>query len=180
MTELWNYLKPLPDKNAQLVTRVWQKWRFSAPQTHLWLIKVWFSALAFVVKIATFAKPETVISKPKRRQCNHKQTTKNWTLTQKQTISTSDQHTDHISNGQRVSRHSLPTLLYFLFSPPHIFFNSILASRTNGTFGFARHTSRPFAKPKEPFFAHALMTVFSNIKLTLQTNFKNRKWLKNN
>jgi len=68
---------------------------------------------------------------------------------------TGDQHTDHISNGQRVSRHSLPTLLYFLFSPPHIFFNSILDSRTNGTFGFARHTSRPFAKPKEPFFANA-------------------------
>ncbi|MCK6382713.1 MAG: hypothetical protein L6Q54_15900, partial [Leptospiraceae bacterium] len=66
--------------------------------------------------------------------------------------------TDHISIGQQVSRHSLPTLLYFLFSPPHIFFNSILASRTNGTFGFARHTSQPFAKPKEPFFAHALMT----------------------
>ena len=44
---------------------------------------------------------------------------------------TGDQrHTDHITNGQRVSRHSLPTLLYFLFSPPHIFFNSILASRT--------------------------------------------------
>ena len=34
---------------------------------------------------------------------------------------TGEQHTDHISNGQRVSRHSLPTLLYFLFSPPHIF-----------------------------------------------------------
>jgi hypothetical protein len=30
------------------------------PQTHLWLIKVWYSASAFVVKIATFAKPETV------------------------------------------------------------------------------------------------------------------------
>jgi hypothetical protein len=44
----------------QLVTRVWQKWRFSAPQTHLWLIKVWFSASTFVVKIATFAKPENV------------------------------------------------------------------------------------------------------------------------
>jgi hypothetical protein len=42
------------------ITRVWQKWRFSAPQTHLWLIKVWFSASTFVVKIATFAKPETV------------------------------------------------------------------------------------------------------------------------
>jgi hypothetical protein len=27
----------------------------------LWLIKVWFSASTFVVKIATFAKPETVI-----------------------------------------------------------------------------------------------------------------------
>jgi len=48
------------DEKALLVTRVWQKWRFSAPQTHLWLIKVWFSASTFVVKIATFAKPETV------------------------------------------------------------------------------------------------------------------------
>jgi hypothetical protein len=28
----------------------------------LWLIKVWFSASTFVVKIATFAKPETVSS----------------------------------------------------------------------------------------------------------------------
>jgi hypothetical protein len=43
--------KPLP------LTAVWQKWRFSAAQTHLWLIKVWFSASTFVVKIATFAKP---------------------------------------------------------------------------------------------------------------------------
>jgi hypothetical protein len=47
-----------------VLTRVWQKWRFSAPQTHLWLIKVWFSASTFVVKIATFAKPETVRCKP--------------------------------------------------------------------------------------------------------------------
>jgi hypothetical protein len=30
-----------------------------------------------------------------------------------------------------------------------------ISPRTNGTFGFARHTSRPFAKPKEPFFANA-------------------------
>jgi hypothetical protein len=93
---------------------------------------------------------------------------------------TGDQrHTDHIATGQQLSRHSLPTLLYFLFSPPHIFFNSILASRTNGTFGFALHPDnyrdQRFAKPKEPFFANAPMTVFSNIKLTLQTNFKNRK-----
>lgn len=39
-------------------------------------------------------------------------------------------HRKDIAIRQRVSRHSLPTLLYFLFSPPHIFFNSILASRT--------------------------------------------------
>jgi hypothetical protein len=47
----------------QWLTRVWQKWRFSAPQKHLWLIKHWFSASTFVVKIATFANPETVVCK---------------------------------------------------------------------------------------------------------------------
>lgn len=39
-------------------------------------------------------------------------------------------------------------------NPSH-FFKFLLASRTNGTLGFARHTSRPFAKPKEPFFINA-------------------------
>jgi hypothetical protein len=39
-------------------------------------------------------------------------------------------------------------------NPSH-FLKFLLASRTNGTFGFARHTSRPFPKPKEPFFATA-------------------------
>jgi pyrroloquinoline quinone (PQQ) biosynthesis protein C len=48
------------EENNERLTRVWQKWRFSAPQTHLWLIEHWFSASTFVVKIATFAKPETV------------------------------------------------------------------------------------------------------------------------
>ncbi len=43
------------------LTRAWQKWRFSAPQTHLWSIKVWFSASTFVVKIAIFANTQTVI-----------------------------------------------------------------------------------------------------------------------
>jgi hypothetical protein len=32
----------------------------------LWLIKVWFSASTFVVKIATFAKPENVTGKAKK------------------------------------------------------------------------------------------------------------------
>ena len=38
-------------------------------------------------------------------------------------------------------------------NPSH-FLKFLLASRTNGTFGFARHTSQRFAKPKEPFFCH--------------------------
>jgi hypothetical protein len=51
-----------------VLTRVWQKWRFSASKTHLWLIKVWFSASTFVVKIATFAKPENVSGKFKKKR----------------------------------------------------------------------------------------------------------------
>jgi hypothetical protein len=34
----------------------------------LWLIKDWFSATTFVVKIATFAKPETVSGKRQEMQ----------------------------------------------------------------------------------------------------------------
>jgi len=56
------------EEKALLVTRVWQKWRFSAPQTVLWLIKHWFSASTFVVKIRHFTKPETDICKHKRQQ----------------------------------------------------------------------------------------------------------------
>jgi len=43
-------MKNLPATNSGL-----QNWRFSTPQTHLWLIKHWFYASTFVVKIATFA-----------------------------------------------------------------------------------------------------------------------------
>ena len=35
--------------------------RFSAQQKHLCLIKFWFSASIFVVKITNFAKPENYI-----------------------------------------------------------------------------------------------------------------------
>ena len=52
----------------------------------------------------------------------------------------------------------------FLFFFTAHFFKTILASRTNGTFGFARHTSQPFAKPKEPFFANAPKKLISLIK----------------
>ena len=40
---------------------------------------------------------------------------------------------------------------FIFFAAPH-FLKTILAKRTSGTFGFARHTSQRFAKPKEPFF----------------------------
>jgi len=45
--------------------------------------------------------------------------------------------------------------LGFLFFCRPTFLKTILASRTSGTFGVARHTSRPFAKPTEPLFANA-------------------------
>ncbi|WP_162143091.1 hypothetical protein [Pedobacter glucosidilyticus] len=41
---------------------------------------------------------------------------------------------------------------FLFFSIAH-FLKTILASRTNGTFGFARYSSRPFSKPKEPSFS---------------------------
>ena len=53
--------------------------------------------------------------------------------------------------------------VFLFFSTAH-FLKTILASRTNGTFGFARHTNRPFAKPKEPFFANAPKNFNSLIK----------------
>lgn len=43
---------------------------------------------------------------------------------------------------------------------PSHFLKFLLASRTNGTLGFARLTSRPFAKPKEPFYIFALLTKY--------------------
>lgn len=44
--------------------------------------------------------------------------------------------------------------MFFIFLPPHIFKNNF-SQPANGTFGFARPTSRPFTKPKEPFFSIA-------------------------
>jgi hypothetical protein len=67
---------------------------------------------------------------------------------------TGDQrHKNDTKNGQRVSRHSLPTLCFLFFSH-RTFFKTILASRTSGTFGFApTHEANPWTKPKEPLFA---------------------------
>jgi len=67
---------------------------------------------------------------------------------------TGDQrHTDHISTGQRVSRHSSRPNVFYFFSH-RTFLKTILASRTSGTFGFAStHKADPTAKPKEPLFS---------------------------
>jgi hypothetical protein len=40
---------------------------------------------------------------------------------------------------------------------PSHFLKFLSASRTNCTLSFAQHTSQPFEKPKEPFFANTLM-----------------------
>ena len=56
-------------------------------------------------------------------------------------------------NQQTADQKANPSV--FLFFPTAHFLKTILASSTNGTFGFSRHTSRPFTKPKEPFFANA-------------------------
>jgi predicted XRE-type DNA-binding protein len=45
-----------------------------------------------------------------------------------------------------------PTRCFLFFFPPHFFKNNF-SQPAFGTFGFARHTSRPFAKPKEPNFS---------------------------
>ncbi len=62
----------------------------------------------------------------------------------------------------------------FLFFPTAHFLKTILASRTNGTFGYARYTNRPFAKPKEPLFANAPKNhIFYNLKFTIQKQINN-------
>jgi hypothetical protein len=64
---------------------------------------------------------------------------------------TGDQHIDYISTELQLSRHTLPPLLNLIFSPPHIFFNSILASHTFGTFAFApTNKANASAKAKLP------------------------------
>jgi hypothetical protein len=81
-------------------------------------------------------------------------------------LTENQRQTELTEKKRQPSRHlSQPNVFYF-FSAPH-FLKTILASRTNGTFGFARHTSRTFAKPKEPFFANSHKTTLTEIKLTL-------------
>jgi hypothetical protein len=64
--------------------------------------------------------------------------------------------TRHQNSGQRNHQTADPkaNASVFLFFPYRTFLKTILASRTNGTFGFApTHKADPSAKPKEPLFA---------------------------
>src|SRR5690606_22111597 len=64
--------------------------------------------------------------------------------------------------------------VFLFFSTAH-FLKTILASRTNGTFGFCRHTSQRFKKPKEPFFANARtdrVTIIQTLFILKNDTFK--------
>ncbi len=64
-------------------------------------------------------------------------------------------HTDHIENGQGVSRNSLPTLCFLFFTHPH-FLKTILSQPASGTFAFAlSHKADPSQSQKSHFFAYA-------------------------
>jgi hypothetical protein len=50
-------------------------------------------------------------------------------------------------------------------SNPSHFLKFLFTHHTNGTFGFARHRSQRFAKPKEPFFSQrtSIFTYFEHL-----------------
>jgi len=68
-------------------------------------------------------------------------------------LTDNQRHRNDITNGQRVSRHSLPTLCFLFFSHPH-FLKTILCQPASGTFGFApTHKADPSQSLKNHFFA---------------------------
>jgi hypothetical protein len=72
---------------------------------------------------------------------------------------TGDQgHRNHITIGQQVSRYSLPTLLYFLFFPPHFFLIQFYANRTVKHIWFLPTHKANAKKPKELALTHRTQT----------------------
>jgi hypothetical protein len=54
--------------------------------------------------------------------------------------------------------------VFYFFADPH-FLKTILASRTSGTFGFARHTTSPrFGKTKRATFCQRTKEDYSEIR----------------
>ena len=93
---------------------------------------------------------------------------------------TGDQHTDHIENGQRVSRHSLPTLLYFLFSPPHIFLIQFYCHRTdkqtdNNSNSF--YIEKRDSQNIKTIFADTFQNDMNRIKEVLEEKGVKQTWL---
>jgi len=80
---------------------------------------------------------------------------------------TGDQkQTDHIATGQRVIRHSSRHDVFYFFSH-RTFLKTILANRTNGTFGFApTHQANALQNQKSRFFTHAPKDSVLNTQLT--------------
>jgi len=77
------------------------------------------------------------------------------TKTKKKTILTGDKrHRNNTTNGQRVSRHSLPTLLCFNFSQ-RTFLKTILASPQVAHLALPHPQSDPSQSQKSHFFAYA-------------------------
>lgn len=82
---------------------------------------------------------------------------------------TGDQHIEHILKGQQSNRHAdQPNVFYFFPTAQNIL--KFFTSRTSGTFGFARHTSQRFAKPKEPLFSQRTNDYLLFYNLTLADN----------
>jgi hypothetical protein len=82
---------------------------------------------------------------------------------------TGDQYIEHILKGQHLNRHDdQPNVFYFFSTAQNIL--KFLTSRTSGTFGFARHTSQRFKKPKEPLFSQRTNDNFLFNYITLADN----------
>ena len=104
----------------------------------------WFSASTFVVKIATFAKPETVISKPKGRPCNHQTDTKTTKLSgdnnSVDNFAVTPYRPDLFADTQA-------NAFVLKISPPHILKNNF-SQHTLAHLGFAPSHKPTQANPK--------------------------------
>jgi hypothetical protein len=83
---------------------------------------------------------------------------------------TGDQrHRNEITNGQRVSRHSLPTLCFLFFSH-RTFFKNNFSQPASGTFGFApTHKADPSQSQKSHLFAYAPTEIRILVNYILRT-----------
>ena len=89
-------------------------------------------------------------------RANNEQTSKIESVKLRQTILKREQHTDNITNRQRVSRHSLPTLCFLFFFQRTSFKNNFSQPHI-GTFGFApTHKANASQNQKSQFFQPTL------------------------